>query len=168
MVGQYVLHVDYLANALLTPDIPLFCKKLPKTTAAPVSPHQRPAVLSQPSSSEAKPNVYRDFGRLVQSSQVGKETKKTCGLFSVVLYEWHCCSLEMHAELQENMTNELLKLARDLKQGTYAMQSALEKRDAAIDAAADALEYSAAAAKEASKNAAKQYKTLSLTTHFQR
>ena len=158
MVGQYVVHVDYLANALLTPDIPLFCKKLPKMTAVPVSPHQRPA-LSQPSSSEAKPDVYRNFGRLVQGSQVGKETKKTYGLFSVVLYECCCCSLEMHAELQENMTNELLKLARDLKQGTYAMQSALEKRDAAIDAATDALEYSAAAAKEASKNAAKQYKT---------
>lgn len=72
----------------------------------------------------------------------------------------------MHSEIQESLTDDLLKLARNLKKRTVAMDVALQKRDATIESATDALEYSAAAAKEASKKAAKQYKSYKLYLHF--
>lgn len=65
----------------------------------------------------------------------------------------------MHAQIQESLTDDLVKLARDLKKRTVAMDTALQKRDATMDSANDALEFSAAAAKDARKRASEQYKT---------
>lgn len=65
----------------------------------------------------------------------------------------------MHERLQESLTDDLLQMARAMKSKTIKLGSALEARDTAIDSTFDALEFSAVAARDSSKKAAKQYKT---------
>lgn len=69
---DYVRHVDHLSNSLLTPDIPLYCKKLPK---APT-----PAAKTTPSSSKdpvSKPKVVSgDLQQLIRGTKFGTVTKE--------------------------------------------------------------------------------------------
>lgn len=64
----------------------------------------------------------------------------------------------MHSQIQDSLTDDLVKLAKGLKERTKLMANALDDRNSAMDSVTDALEYSVAGAKDARKKAGQSLK----------
>jgi len=69
----------------------------------------------------------------------------------------------MHSQIQDSLTDDLVKLAKGLKERTKLMANALDDRNSAMDTVTDALEYSVAGAKDARKKAGRSLKRYHLT-----
>lgn len=141
-LASYEESVGMLADALVDPEIPLYCMRIPKSKAAQERPPTASAVDEASSRLKGIAAEIEADDDLLPKSRIDGAIDR---------------HLDTHAQLQEGLTDELVGLASQLKERTKAVESAVHKRNNLIDSVDDAVTLSAASAAESSKKAKIQH-----------
>ncbi|GMH42695.1 hypothetical protein BSKO_10614 [Bryopsis sp. KO-2023] len=152
ILNRYKENVDCLSNSLLTPDIPLYCKKIGKVDRRILeSAAGKPQAIQRTHKGEIEETV----ASRPKASSIPGQSK---------LDESAQRVMDAQKNIQESLTDDLVNLASQLKHRAKAVEKAVGERNEILDQADVALTKNADSAVDAKKRAGEQYKRSKMGT----
>lgn len=163
MVNEYSEKIEAIASILAAPlpDI-----KVPHESYSMISSKESPPGIDGENHYPSSPGLRRRFVPASNSKDRSPGTKENEQSSSVKLDVVAHAHIEKHRKLQEDLTDEMVVLARQLKESSLMMSKSVQNTEKILDSTEKAVEHSLASTGHANVRAMKIFSETSKTTCF--